>query len=46
MMFSSSVHLLASGKISFFFVAPKNSSVYKYHMKNRTKTPQKIQDGD
>jgi hypothetical protein len=36
MMFSSAIHLPASGKISFFFVDPKNSSVYKYHMKNRT----------
>jgi hypothetical protein len=32
MMFSSSIHLLANGKISFFFMAEKNSTVYKYHI--------------
>jgi hypothetical protein len=32
MIFSSSIHLLANDKISFFFVAEKNSIVYKYHI--------------
>jgi hypothetical protein len=31
MMFSSSIHLLANYKISFFFMAAQNSIVYKYH---------------
>jgi hypothetical protein len=32
MMFSSSIHLLANDKISFFFIAAKNYIVYKYHI--------------
>jgi hypothetical protein len=32
MMFSSSIHLLANDKISFFFVAEQNSIVYKNHI--------------
>jgi hypothetical protein len=32
MMFSSSEHLLANDKVSFFFVAEQNSTVYKYHI--------------
>jgi hypothetical protein len=32
MMFSSSIHLLANDKISFFFMAEKYSIVYKYHI--------------
>jgi hypothetical protein len=32
MMFSSSIHLLANDKISFFFMAEYNSIVYKYHI--------------
>jgi hypothetical protein len=32
MMFSSSIHLLANDKISFFFVAEQNSIVYKHHI--------------
>jgi hypothetical protein len=32
MMFSSSIHLLANDKISFFFMAEENSIVYKYHI--------------
>jgi hypothetical protein len=32
MMFSSSIHLRANDKISFFFMAAKNSIVYKYHI--------------
>jgi hypothetical protein len=31
-MFSSSVHLFAYDKISFFFVAEKNSTVYQYNI--------------
>jgi hypothetical protein len=32
MMVSSSIHLLANDKISFFLMAEKNSIVYKYHI--------------
>jgi hypothetical protein len=32
MMFSSSIHLPANDKISFFFVTEWNSIVYKYHI--------------
>jgi hypothetical protein len=32
MVFSSSIHLTANDKISFFFVAEKNSIVYKYEI--------------
>jgi hypothetical protein len=32
MVFSSSIHLPANVKISFLFVAEKNSSVYRYHI--------------
>jgi hypothetical protein len=32
MMFSSSNHLLANDKISFFFMEEKNYIVYKYHI--------------
>jgi hypothetical protein len=32
MLFSSSIHLLVSNKISFFFVTEKNSTVYKHHI--------------
>jgi hypothetical protein len=32
MMFSSSIHLPANDKISFFFVIEYNSIVYKYHI--------------
>jgi hypothetical protein len=32
MMFSSSIHLLAKDKISFFFMAEQNTIVYKYHI--------------
>jgi hypothetical protein len=32
MMFSSPIHLPVNDKISFFFVAEKNSIVYKYHI--------------
>jgi hypothetical protein len=32
MMFSSSIHLLANDKISFFFEPELNSVVYKYHI--------------
>jgi hypothetical protein len=32
MMFSSSIHLLANDKISFFFMAEENSIVYRYHI--------------
>jgi hypothetical protein len=32
MMLSSSIHLPANDKISFFFVAEYNSMVYKYHI--------------
>jgi hypothetical protein len=32
MRFSSSNHLLANDKISFFFMAEQNSIVYKYHV--------------
>jgi hypothetical protein len=32
MMFSSSIHLLANDKVSFFFRAEENSTVYKYHI--------------
>jgi hypothetical protein len=32
MMFSSSIHLPANDKISFFFMAEWNSIVYKYHI--------------
>jgi hypothetical protein len=31
-MFSSSIHLPANDKFSFFFVAKLNSIVYKYHI--------------
>jgi hypothetical protein len=32
MKFSSSIHLLVNDKISFFFMAEQNSTVYKYHI--------------
>jgi hypothetical protein len=32
MIFSSSIHLLANDKISFFFMAEQNSIVYKFHI--------------
>jgi hypothetical protein len=32
MMFSSSIHLPANGKISFFFMTEENSIIYKYHI--------------
>jgi hypothetical protein len=32
MKFSSSIHLPAKGKVSFFFVAEQNSIVYKCHI--------------
>jgi hypothetical protein len=32
MIFSRSIHLLANDKISFLFVADKNSIVYKFHI--------------
>jgi hypothetical protein len=32
MIFSSSTHLPANDKTSFFFVAEKNSIVYKYYI--------------
>jgi hypothetical protein len=32
MMFSSSIHLPVNGKISFFYMAEKNSIVYKYYI--------------
>jgi hypothetical protein len=32
MMFSSSIHSPANGKILFFFMAEWNSIVYKYHI--------------
>jgi hypothetical protein len=31
-MFSSSIHLAANDKISFFFTTEQNSIVYKYHI--------------
>jgi hypothetical protein len=32
MMVSRSIHLLANDNISFFFIAAKNSIVYKYYI--------------
>jgi hypothetical protein len=32
LMFSSSIHLLANHKISFFFMAEQNSIVFKYQI--------------
>jgi hypothetical protein len=32
MMFSRSIHVPANDKISFFFLAEKNSILYKYHI--------------